>query len=124
MSSEPQAYPPQPLRTTHHAWARSLWSNIGQKSILSAVIQRVDWRSTFAFFIPFLVYLRTLAPTIYNLDSAELTTAAFTGGLMRATGYPLYLSIGYLWSRLAAGRCRLPDELVLCRVRGADDLAG
>jgi len=63
----------------------------------------VDWRSLAAFFVPLAVYLRTLAPTIYNLDSAELTTAAYTGGLMRATGYPLYLSIGYLWSRLPLG---------------------
>jgi hypothetical protein len=47
--------------------------------------------------------LFTLAPTVYNLDSAELTTAAATGGLMRATGYPLYLATGYLWSQLPFG---------------------
>ncbi|MCB9134326.1 MAG: DUF2723 domain-containing protein [Anaerolineales bacterium] len=45
----------------------------------------------------------TLAPTIYNLDSAELTTATVTGGLMRATGYPLYLFIGRLWAALPVG---------------------
>lgn len=53
-----------------------------------------------AFFVPFLLYLRTLAPTVYNLDSAELTTAAYTGGLIRATGYPLYLLLGRLWSHV------------------------
>jgi len=51
-----------------------------------------------AFLVPFGLYLRTLAPTVYNLDSAELTTAAYTGGLVRATGYPLYLLLGRLWS--------------------------
>jgi hypothetical protein len=61
------------------------------------------WTTTLAFAAPFLLYLRTLAPTIYNLDSAELTTAAATGGLVRATGYPLYLIIGRAWSHLPIG---------------------
>ncbi len=56
-----------------------------------------------AFGLPFLVYLLNLAPTIYNLDSAELTTAAGTGGIVRATGYPLYLVIGKLWSLIPIG---------------------
>jgi hypothetical protein len=56
-----------------------------------------------AFCLPFILYLFTAAPTIYNLDSAELTAAAATGGLMRATGYPLYLSLGYLWSKIPIG---------------------
>ncbi len=56
-----------------------------------------------AFALPFALYLATLAPTIYNLDSAELTIAASTGGLMRATGYPLYLLLGRLWSYLPLG---------------------
>jgi hypothetical protein len=64
---------------------------------------RLDWRSLAAFGLPLLLYLRTLAPTIYGLDSAELTTAAATGGLVRATGYPLYLLLGGLWAQLPAG---------------------
>ncbi|MGH2538716.1 MAG: protein O-mannosyl-transferase family [Candidatus Promineifilaceae bacterium] len=56
-----------------------------------------------AFGLPLLIYGLTLAPTIYNLDSAELTTAAATGGLARATGYPLYLLLGRLWSLLPLG---------------------
>jgi hypothetical protein len=63
----------------------------------------LSWRSLFAFAAPLLLYLCTLAPTIYNLDSAELTTAAATGGLTRATGYPLYLILGGLWSKLPVG---------------------
>ena len=66
--------------------------------------RREGWgTTTVAFAPPFLLYLRTLAPTIYNLDSAELTTAAATGGLVRATGYPLYLLIGRFWALLPVG---------------------
>jgi hypothetical protein len=67
------------------------------------LLERVDWRSMAAFFLPLLIYTFTLAPTIYNLDSAELTTAAGSGGLVRSTGYPLYLAFGTLWSKLPIG---------------------
>jgi hypothetical protein len=63
----------------------------------------VDWRVVLAFSLPFILYVLTLAPTIYNLDSAELTTAAVTGGFVRATGYPLYLLLGRVWSALPIG---------------------
>ncbi len=66
-------------------------------------LAKLDWYSWLAFALPFLIYVLTLAPTIYNLDSAELTTAAYTGGLMRTTGYPFYLTIGYLWSHIPLG---------------------
>jgi transmembrane protein TMEM260 (protein O-mannosyltransferase) len=56
-----------------------------------------------AFVVPLAMYVRTLAPTVYNLDSAELTTAAATGGLVRATGYPLYLLLGRLCTLLPVG---------------------
>jgi hypothetical protein len=56
-----------------------------------------------AFFLPLLLYALTLAPTIYNLDSAELTTAVAAGGILRATGYPLYLFLGKLWTWLPIG---------------------
>lgn len=60
-------------------------------------------RPAASFGLPFGLYLLTLAPTVYNLDGAELTTAAATGGIVRATGYPLYLILGYLWSQLPIG---------------------
>ncbi len=66
-------------------------------------VHYIDWRSLLAFGLPFALYLLTLAPTIYNLDSAELTTAAATGGIVRATGYPLYLVLGHLWSYVPVG---------------------
>jgi hypothetical protein len=67
------------------------------------LIASLDWCSVAAFSLPLALYMLTLAPTIYNLDSAELTTAAATGGIIRATGYPLYLAIGRFWSLLPAG---------------------
>ncbi len=63
----------------------------------------IGWRTVVAFGLPFMVYIFTLAPTIYNLDSAEFTTAAATGGIVRATGYPLYLMLGWVWSKLPIG---------------------
>jgi hypothetical protein len=64
---------------------------------------RLDWRSIAAFALPLALYLRTLAPVVYNLDSAELSVAAATGGIVRATGYPLYLLIGRGWTQIPIG---------------------
>ena len=80
----------------------ALFSN-SYREVFALAASRVDWRGLASFGLPFCIYLLTLAPTIYNLDSAEMTTAAYTGGLMRATGYPLYLSLGYLWSKIPLG---------------------
>lgn len=59
-----------------------------------------DWAAWAAFGLPLALYLATLAPTFYGLDSAELTTAVATAGIMRATGYPLYLLVGRIWLAL------------------------
>jgi hypothetical protein len=53
--------------------------------------------------LAFLVYLPTLAPTVYGLDSAHLTNAAYTLGLVHPPGYPLYLLLGHLFTRLPFG---------------------
>jgi hypothetical protein len=80
-----------------NAWLRH------ENSRLHAWLSRLEWTSLAAFGLPLMLYVLTLAPTIYNLDSAELTTAAATGGIIRATGYPLYLILGGLWSKLPLG---------------------
>lgn len=74
-----------------------------RQSGLRGALGFVDVRVAVAFLAPLALYSLTLAPTIYNLDSAELTTAAATGGLVRATGYPLYLLIGRAWALLPIG---------------------
>lgn len=48
--------------------------------------------------VPLAVYLRTLAPSVYSLDSPELVTAAYTLGVAHAPGYPLYTLLGWVWS--------------------------
>lgn len=62
-----------------------------------------SWQDWLPFALPLLLYVATLAPTIYNLDSAELTTAVASDGLIRATGYPLYLALGKVWAWLPVG---------------------
>lgn len=66
------------------------------------------WRDTILWSVlagglPFLVYLRTLAPTVYGLDSAELSTGAYVLGIVHAPGSPLYLLIGHLFTLLPIG---------------------
>ena len=61
------------------------------------------WSTGLAFGLPLALYIATAAPTVYNLDSAELTVAAATLGLMRSPGYPLYVLLGHLWSHLPVG---------------------
>jgi len=70
------------------------------RTFTESLLHRLDRRGLLAFLLPLTLYVLTLAPTIYNLDSAELTTAAASGGLMRSTGYPLYLILGGLWAWL------------------------
>ena len=53
--------------------------------------------------LPFLVYLRTMAPTVYALDSAELTTGAYTLGIVHAPGSPTYMLLGHLFAQLPIG---------------------
>jgi hypothetical protein len=50
--------------------------------------------------LAFSLYLRTLAPGLLWGDSAEFQFAAWLGGFAHPTGYPLYLSLGWLWTHL------------------------
>lgn len=59
-----------------------------------------DWAAWAAFGLPLALYLATAPPTFYGLDSAELATAVATRGIVRATGYPLYLLVGQAWLAL------------------------
>jgi len=46
------------------------------------------------------LYVRTLAPGLLPADTAEFQMAAWLGGLVHPTGYPLYLILGWLWTHL------------------------
>ena len=53
--------------------------------------------------VPWLVYLRTVAPTVYALDSAELTTASYLLGVTHAPGAPVFLLLGHIFTWLPFG---------------------
>ena len=65
-------------------------------------VREVAW-AALAGGVPLLVYLRTMAPTVYGLDSAELTTGAYALGIVHAPGCPTYMLLGHLFSRLPLG---------------------
>jgi len=50
------------------------------------------------FAVSFVVYLKTLCPTVYVVGSGELITAVHTLGIAHPTGYPLYTIIGRVLS--------------------------
>ncbi|MEO8603026.1 MAG: DUF2723 domain-containing protein [bacterium] len=56
-----------------------------------------------AALVPLVVYLRTLAPTVYGLDSAELTTGAYLLGVVHSPGSPLFLLLGHVFTWLPFG---------------------
>ena len=56
-----------------------------------------------AVVVPFVVYLRTMAPTVYGLDSAELTTGSYVLGIVHSPGSPLFLLLGHVFTWLPFG---------------------
>lgn len=64
------------------------------------------WASFAALFsaaLPFVLYLRTMAPTVYGVDSAELATGAYLLGIVHPPGCPTYLLLGHLFTWLPFG---------------------
>jgi hypothetical protein len=59
--------------------------------------------SILAFLIPFIVYIKTLAPTVSFIDSGELATVCIKLGIAHPTGYPLFTMVGHLFSLLPIG---------------------
>lgn len=53
--------------------------------------------------VPFLLYMRTMAPTVYGLDSAELSAGAYVLGIVHSPGSPTYLLLGHLFALLPVG---------------------
>ncbi len=54
-------------------------------------------------FFSFVVYLRTLAPTVTFIDSGELASDAITLGIPHPTGYPLFTLVGWLFVHIPLG---------------------
>lgn len=56
-----------------------------------------------AILIPLTVYAITMAPTVYGLDSAELTAGAYSLGIVHSPGAPTYMLLGHLFSKIPIG---------------------
>jgi len=56
-----------------------------------------------AWALPLALYLRTTAPTVYGVDSADLTTAAYLLGIAHPPGAPAYLLLGHVFTWLPIG---------------------
>jgi hypothetical protein len=56
--------------------------------------------SIFAALAAFVVYILTLAPTVWFIDSGELASVASTLGIAHPTGYPLFTIIGHIFTLL------------------------
>jgi hypothetical protein len=56
-----------------------------------------------AVVVPLWLYLRTMAPTVYGLDSAELSAGAYLLGIVHAPGSPTFLLLGHLFTWLPFG---------------------
>jgi hypothetical protein len=68
-------------------------------------VAALDFRvcAALAALTAFVVYLRTLAPTVMWYDMGELTTASYVLGIAHNTGYPLYILLGKLFTLLPVG---------------------
>jgi hypothetical protein len=57
--------------------------------------------TTFLIFaLAFTIYALSLSPGVFSWDSAELTLGIYSQGIVHATGYPLYLILGRLFTLL------------------------
>jgi transmembrane protein TMEM260 (protein O-mannosyltransferase) len=52
------------------------------------------------FALAFVIYALSLSPGVFSWDSAELTLGIYSQGIVHATGYPLYLILGRLFTLL------------------------
>lgn len=63
----------------------------------------------------FIIYLKTLAPSVTFIDSGELAAVASTLGIAHPTGYPLFTLLGWVFSRLPIA----PEEIVRLNIMAA-----
>ena len=52
------------------------------------------------FFIPLLIYILTLAPTVTFGDSGELIAAAYSSGIPHPPGFPLWVFLTHFFTLL------------------------
>ncbi len=67
---------------------------------LSKLLSSPNGVASLVGLMAFLVYLKTLAPSVTFIDSGELAAVACTLGIAHPTGYPLFTLLGWLFSKL------------------------
>lgn len=76
---------------------------MGQRQPTAAPAAEPTWIGLLAVCVALVLYLRTLAPTVYGVDSAELTTGSYLLGIVHPPGAPTYLLLGHLFTWLPLG---------------------
>ncbi len=67
----------------------------------------------------FIVYLKTLAPTVTFIDSGELSAVAGTLGIAHPTGYPLFTLLGWMFTQLPIANTIIYKLNIMSAVYGA-----
>jgi hypothetical protein len=70
---------------------------------MKRIFQNDTFVGIFLALLAFVIYVRTLAPTVDFIDSGELAAVATTLGIAHPTGYPLFTLLGYVFAHLPLG---------------------
>ena len=71
--------------------------------VIPALSRRRGIQLLFLFAFVLIVYVRTMAPTVFGLDSAELSLGAMKLGIVHSPGYPVYLLIAHIFTKIPLG---------------------
>lgn len=66
-------------------------------------LKTINLQALITSLVSFLIYIKTLCPTVYSGDSGELCAAAYTLSIAHPPGYPLYTLVGWLFSHIPLG---------------------
>src|SRR5690349_12662443 len=72
-------------------------------SMVGKLIRKAYMHQALLFVICLIALLRTMAPTVFELDSAEFATGAAILGIVHAPGYPLFTMVAHLFTLLPVG---------------------
>ncbi len=67
---------------------------------MQKLFSRPIFGALLVFLVSFLVYLKTMAPSVPFIDGGELATVCATLGIAHPTGYPIFCMLGYLFAHL------------------------
>ena len=74
-----------------------------RQNSLVVPLQHVDWIAVALAVAAFVVYTRTLAPSVLWSDYGEYQYSAYSLSVPHQTGYPLYILLAKLWTLLPVG---------------------